>query len=115
MRVYDQGHQLGERRARLPGGSSCEVRCAFPTPALTEPLLTASLYRSAFFKMFAFLIPFFKDGGRMIIIVPVGEISTGTLHELRGCAEALEPIAKELGGGLRFCFNTDFRSSSCRH
>ncbi|BGP48824.1 hypothetical protein JCM10450v2_004700 [Rhodotorula kratochvilovae] len=78
--------------------------------------LTSATGRKAFWRTFFPLIDlFFVKGGKMIVAVPVAEITEGAAAELRAWSKVYEKLAEKRGGGLRFLLITGFRRSQSYH
>ncbi|BGP42004.1 hypothetical protein JCM10449v2_006001 [Rhodotorula kratochvilovae] len=74
--------------------------------------LVAPAASTALFDIFAFVEPFFKEGGKFVICVPVRQVETGAVLHLGVWAKVLEERAEKEGGGLRFFFNSEWNEPS---
>lgn len=66
---------------------------------------------AAFFDIFEYLKPFFAAGGRMLLCVPNGELSTGILDNVTAWSEVIREEAKSEEGELRIVFCTEYQSA----
>ncbi|GAA5930893.1 hypothetical protein JCM10213_003937 [Rhodosporidiobolus nylandii] len=78
--------------------------------------LTSSTGRQAFWSsFFPYIDRFFIKGGKMVIAIPVGELSEKALDNLRSWTRVYAKAAAGKGGGLRFFFVTEFIGDQSYH
>ncbi|GAA6023237.1 hypothetical protein JCM10207_005217 [Rhodosporidiobolus poonsookiae] len=78
--------------------------------------ITSSTGRKAFWSTFLPLIDrFFVKGGKMVIAIPVGELSEKALDNLRSWSRVYAKATVKNGGGLRFFFITEFSGDESYH
>ena len=62
---------------------------------------------ATWFEIFEHLGPFFRSGGRGIIVVPINELAHDALRHLQVQQQICAEDAAESGGGLKFFFTTE--------
>ncbi|GJN90173.1 hypothetical protein Rhopal_003172-T1 [Rhodotorula paludigena] len=108
LRVYQQ-----------PGGSICignYILNLINAVAGGFVFLTSATGRKAFWrKIFPLIERFFVHGGKLLVVIPIGEISEGALVDLRTWSAVFSKLAGESGGSLRFAFVDGFENQQSWH
>ncbi|GAA5970498.1 hypothetical protein JCM8115_004437 [Rhodotorula mucilaginosa] len=69
--------------------------------------LVSACLRATWFEIFEHLGPFFRSGGRGIIVVPINELAHDALRHLQVQQQICAEDAAQSGGGLKFFFTTE--------
>ncbi|GAA6014380.1 hypothetical protein JCM10207_005442 [Rhodosporidiobolus poonsookiae] len=113
MKTLDEyfGGEDIRRVRQYPGGGE-EIICEHFIKVINAAaggfvLLASAAARTAFFEIFEHLGPFFKSGGKMLMLVPVGELKNNVRLNFAVWQSVLGKLSEQEDGGLRCAFTNN--------